>query len=79
MQNAVRPFIDFYRVVSFSPTHPKKPAFRHLWRSLARGWQAARHYRRLELMSDEELARLGLDRETIGRHAFFGDPPHGRP
>ncbi|MGI9420201.1 MAG: hypothetical protein ACR2RA_20445 [Geminicoccaceae bacterium] len=78
MQNAVRPFIDFYRTASFSPTHPPKPVLRRVWRSLAHGWHAAGRYQRLSLMSNEELARLGLDRASIGRYAFFGDLPYGR-
>ena len=81
MLNAVRPFIDFYRVASFAASDPSRPDFRRslrrMARSLSHGWHAASRYRRLELMSDEELARLGLDRASIARHAFFGDRPSG--
>ena len=78
MLNAVRPFVDFYRVASFSTTHPPKPHVRRFWESISHGWRAAARYRRLSLMSNDELARLGLDRASIGRRAFFGEPPFGR-
>ncbi|MEM8948057.1 MAG: hypothetical protein AAGA21_20670 [Pseudomonadota bacterium] len=78
MLNAVRPFIDFYRVASFSTSSPPSSGFQGLWRGVERGWLAARRYRRLQLMSDRELAVLGLDRGSIGRHAFFGEPPFDR-
>ena len=78
MLNAVRPFIDFYRVASFSTSSPPQRGFHRLWQGIARGWLAARRYRRLQLMSDRELTALGLDRSSIGRHAFFGEPPFGR-
>ena len=84
MLNSVRPFIDFYRVASFTASDPPKPDFQKSLRRIARslslthGWQAASRYRRLELMSDEELTRLGLDRASIAWHAFFGDRPSGR-
>lgn len=78
MLNAVRPFIDFYRVASFSTSSPPNHNFRRFLQTLAHGWRAASRYRRLERMSDGELAERGLDRASIGRHAFFGEPPFGR-
>lgn len=78
MLHAVRPFIEFYRLASFSPTTPPRRDLQRAWRGIALGWQAAARYRRLSLMNNDELQRLGLDRASIGRHAFFGDPPFGR-
>ncbi|MDH3658644.1 MAG: hypothetical protein OEU92_01235 [Alphaproteobacteria bacterium] len=78
MLNAVKPFIDFYRVASFAPAEPSPRGFWRAWQGIALGWQAAARYRRLAVMSDEELAQIGLDRASIGRHAYFGEPPFGR-
>lgn len=78
MLNAVKPFVDFYRIASFTPSALPRRNFRRFWRGLIHGWKAARRYKRLDVMNDKELARLGLDRASIGRHAFFGDAPSGR-
>lgn len=78
MLNAVKPFVDFYRVVSFSDSTPPKRTISRFLQTLTHGWRAAARYRRLEVMSDRELARLGLDRSSIGRHAFFSDLPFDR-
>jgi hypothetical protein len=78
MLSAIRPYIDFYRTVSFTAPSHSPNGFRQIWRGLALGWHAASRYRRLSQMSNEELDRRGLDRASIGRHAYFGDPPYGR-
>ncbi len=78
MLNAVRPFIDFYRVAPITASNPPSPGFRQICQALAHGWRSAARYRRLELKSDGELARMGLDRASIGHHAFFGEPPFDR-
>lgn len=78
MLHAVKPFIDFYRIASSAPAADPDRDVRRFWRGLTLGWNAARRYRRLQLMSDRELERLGLDRASIGRHAFFGDEPFGQ-
>jgi uncharacterized protein YjiS (DUF1127 family) len=48
------------------------------WHGLQDGLRAARTYERLSGMSDAELARRGLSREEILRHAMFGTPGDGR-
>ncbi len=77
MLQAVRPFIEFYRTASFGTPAPSHQNLSRLWHGLSLGWEAAKRYRRLSMMNDDQLARLGLDRATIGRCAFFGDPPFG--
>lgn len=72
MLHAVKPFIDFYRVASFSPPDHDEGSGHRIWRGVSLGWNAARRYRRLASMSDDQLRRLGLDRASIGRYAFFG-------
>lgn len=72
MLHAVKPFIDFYRVASFSsPVHGDGSGHR-IWRGVSLGWNAARRYRRLASLNDDQLRRIGLDRASIGRYAFFG-------
>lgn len=78
MLNAVRPFIVFYQTASFSTPRRKHGLPRSVWRSLVHGWRAARRYRRLASMNDDQLKRLGLDRGSIGRLAFFGELPSDR-
>ena len=78
MLHAVRPFTRYYRMAPFSTSSPPSHGFRRICQALAHGWRTAARYRRLELMSDRELARLGLDRTSIGRHAFFGEQPFAR-
>ena len=78
MASAARSFINIHREASFSASNPPTPVLRQFWQALAHGWRTAARYRRLELMNDKELARLGLDRTSIGRHAFFSEQPSGR-
>lgn len=75
MLNAVKPFIDFYRLASFAPIEPRENGPQRVWRAMRHGWQSAARYRRLASNSDDQLKRLGLDRGSIGRHAFFDDTP----
>ncbi len=39
---------------------------------MADGFRAYRRWQSLVLMSDADLARMGLDRRNIARHAMFG-------
>ncbi len=41
---------------------------------MADGFRAYRRWQRLVLMSDADLARMGLDRRGIAQHAMFGRP-----
>ncbi|MGI9486592.1 MAG: hypothetical protein ACR2RF_12075 [Geminicoccaceae bacterium] len=78
MSRAAKPFINFHRVAPFSASNPPTPVLRRFCQALAHGWRTAARYRRLELMNDKELARLGIDRASIGRYAFFSEQPIGR-
>jgi hypothetical protein len=78
MLQVVRPFIEFYRIASFASSAPHDRDLGRFWRGLGLGWKAYKRCRRLSVLSDEELARLGLDRASIGHRSFFGDPPFGR-
>lgn len=77
MLHAVRPFVEFYRLVSFTTPAPRHHNLGRFWQGIRLGWNAAKRYRRLSSMNDDQLARHGLDRTTISRRAFFGDPPFG--
>lgn len=78
MLNAAKPFIDFRRIVSFASLCQAHACLRRLWQGIRLGWQAASRYKKLSIMSDEELAGQGLSRASIGRHAFFCNRPVGR-
>ena len=78
MLNAIRSFVDFRRIVSLASTSLPLGYHRRLWQGMSHGWQSASRYYRLSIMSNEELAGRGLDRASIGRHAFFADGPCGR-
>jgi len=41
-------------------------------KAMAHGWRAFVRYKRLERMSDQELASRDLTRIEIARHAYFG-------
>lgn len=45
---------------------------------LAEGWRAWRRYRHLRAMGAADLARLGVARSDIARHAVFGATEAGR-
>lgn len=78
MLNAVKPFVEVYRVTSFISLRRAMGCLRQAWQGITLGWSAASRYRRLSLMSNEELANRGLDRASISRHAFFGEGPIDR-
>ncbi|MEL6961924.1 MAG: hypothetical protein AAFO01_04160 [Pseudomonadota bacterium] len=79
MLQSIRPFIEFYRLASFASPPWRGVDVGRLRHGIMLGWEAAKRYRRLSIMNNDELAHLGLDRESIGRYAFFGDQPWGRP
>ena len=74
MLHAVRPFIEFYSIASFATPAPHRRHVGRFWQGLRLGWMAARRYRQLSSLNDDQLAHRGLDRTTIGRRAFFDDP-----
>lgn len=78
MLNAVKPFMEFYRIASFASPLRAHGYPRRFWQGVILGWHAAYRYKRLSIMSNEELANRGLDRASISRHAFFGDGSFGR-
>lgn len=79
MFQSVRPFVEFYRLAAFASPPLRVIDFARFCYGVNLGWEATKRYRRLSILNDDELARLGLDRTSIGRHAFFGGPPLGRP
>ena len=78
MLKAVKPIIECRLVASFASFCRAHAHLRRFWQGMLLGWRAACRYKKLSIMSHEELASQGLCRASIGWHAFFCNRPVGR-
>ena len=67
----IKPFIPSSTLVDRSHTWTAGGPLKLAISALRHAWRAYIRYKRLAGISDEALAKRGLKRADIGRHAFF--------
>lgn len=69
----INPFIPSVTLIQKSRLWTTGGRLKLAMKALQHAWRAYIRYKRLGNLSDVALAKRGLKRADIGRHAFFGD------